>query len=225
VIRIHAAVFLALLELLLIAIGVAVFMFLRQRRVHRAPPPAQSEPTARQTPAAGHYLLAEANHTRARIDLLTSETNLDDRDEEAVAVLALRLDYLQVEHELAAIAQRDDAFWRSFDRRARDLRARHTAVPAQQAPTANELQSVPERLDSSTAQDAAKLQDLIQMQDGTIRNLKRRLDDAIGDDLTRQELHQEIDHLAHANREMSGCIKILEDESEFLRNQISALVK
>jgi hypothetical protein len=222
VIRVHAATFFVLLELLLIAVGVVVFLLVRQRRLRRTAPPASA---ARHEPSAGEYLLAEEDRTRARIAMLISDTNLDDRDEDAVAALALRADYLHVERELATVTPRDEAFWQMLDRRTRELRARHPGTKVKQESEMAELHAVPEQADSSNAQDAAKLQELIQSQDGTIRNLKQRLDDAIGDDLTRQELHREIDRLTHVNREMSACIKVLEDESEFLRRQISELVK
>ncbi|MBI3773944.1 MAG: hypothetical protein HY273_00030 [Gammaproteobacteria bacterium] len=221
-IRVHAAALLVLLELLLMSIGVGIYLYFWGRRQKVNNVIAASKVSAENKPDAGQYLLTEEKLTRSRHAIVTSATNLDDHAVAAGAALALRADYLQMEHELNALEERDDAFWQSFDARMRALLDVHAPQK-----TVTALEAVPLLPKSSEAknEDAEQLKELVGAQVDTIKNLRWRLTEAIGDDLKRQELEKHIDHIEHTNKEMASCVSILEGENEFLRNQIAELLK
>jgi len=217
-IRVHAATLLVLLELLLMSIGAGIYLYFwgRRQKVNNAI--EVSKTSAEKNPDAGQYLLTEEKLTRSRHAVVTSATNLDDHDVAVGAALALRADYLQMEHELNALEERDDAFWQSFDERMRALLDTHTLQKTVTVPL------LPKGSEAKN-KDAEQLKELVGAQVDTIKNLRWRLTEAIGDDLKRQELEKHIDHIEHTNKEMASCVSILEDENEFLRNQISELLK
>lgn len=221
-IRMHAAAFLVLLELLLLSIGVGVYLYFWGRRQKVNNSMQVSKVSAEKNPDAGQYLLTEEKLTRNRHAAITSATNLDDHVAAAGAALALRADYLQMEHDLNALEARDDAFWLSFDERLRALLDRHAL---QKAITLLEAAPLLPKSREAKNEDAEQLKELVGAQVDTIKNLRWRLTEAIGDDLKRQEFEAQIDHIEHTNKEMTGCVSILENENEFLRNQIAELLK
>lgn len=221
-IRVHAATLLVLLELLLMSIGAGVYLYFwgRRQKVNNAV--EVSKAGAEKHPDAGQYLLTEEKLTRNRHAVVTSATNLDDHHVAAGAALALRADYLQMEYELNALEERDDAFWQAFDERMRALLDTHTL---KKAVMVAETAPVLPGSNQANNEDAEQFKELIGAQVDTIKNLRWRLTEAISDDLKRQQLEQHVDHIEHTNKEMAGCITILEDENEFLRKQIVELLK
>jgi len=217
-IRVHAATLLVLLELLLMSIGAGVYLYFWGRRQKVNNSIEVSNASAEKNPDAGQYLLTEEKLTRSRHAVITSATNLDDHDVATGAALALRADYLQMEYGLNELEERDEAFWQSFDERMRALLDTHTRQKTVTLPLLAKGSEAKNK-------DAEQLKELVGAQVDTIKNLRWRLTEAIGDDLKRQELEGHIDHIEHTNKEMAGCVSILEDENEFLRNQISELLK
>ena len=221
-IRVHAATLLVLLELLLMSIAAGVYLYFRGRRQKVNNAADGTKASAEKNPDAGQYLLTEEKLTRNRHAVITSATKLDDHDVAVGAALALRADYLQMEYELNALEERDDAFWQSFDERMRALLNTHIPPKIETA-----LEAVPLLPKTSEAKnaDAEQLKELVGAQVDTIKNLRWRLTEAIGDDLKRQELEQHLNHIERTNKEMASCVSILEDENEFLRKQITELLK
>ncbi len=221
-IRVHAATLLVLLELLLMTIGAGVYLYFWGRRQKVKTATEGAHASAEKNPDAGQYLLTEEKLTRNRHAVITSATNLDDHEVAVGAALALRADFLQMEYELNALEERDDAFWRSFDNRMRALLDTHT--PPKTEPALEAVPLLPKSSEAKNA-DAEQLKELVGAQVDTIKNLRWRLTEAISEDLKRQELEQHLDHIEHTNKEMASCVSILENENEFLRNQIVELLK
>ena len=221
-IRVHAATFVVLLELLLMTIGAGVYLYFWGHRQNVKTATEKAHASAENNPDAGQYLLTEEKLTRNRHAVITSATNLDDHDVAVGDALALRADFLQMEHELNAFEERDDAFWQSFDTRMRVVLDTH--APPKTEPV---LETVPLLSKSSEAknEDAEQLKELVGAQIDTIKNLRWRLTEAISDDLKRQELEHHLDHIERANKEMASCVSILENENEFLHKQIVELTK
>ena len=221
-IRVHAATLLVLLELLLMSIGAGVYLYFwgRRQKVNNATEGAKAN--GEKNPDAGQYLLTEGKLTRSRHAVITSAANLDYHNLAVGAALALRADFLQLEYELNALEERDDAFWQSFDERMRALLNTHVPPKTE---TALEAVTLLPKTSKAKNEDAEQLKELVGAQVDTIKNLRWRLTEAIGDDLKRQELEEHLDHIERTNKEMASCVSILENENEFLREQIVELLK
>lgn len=222
-IRVHAAVFLVLLQLLLMSIGAGVYLYFWGRRQKINNSVDVPKVGVEKNPDAGQYLFTEEKLTRNRHSVVTSAPTLGDHEVAAGASLALRADFLQMEHDLNKLEDRDDAFWQSFEERMRALIDRH--IPQKPATVLEAAPLLPGNSSEAVNEDAEQLKELVGAQVDTIKTLRKRLSEVIDDDVKRQEFEEHVNHIERTNKEMAGCVTVLEDENEFLREQIAALLK
>lgn len=222
-IRVHAAVFLVLLQLLLMSIGAGVYLYFWGRRQKINNSVDVPKVGVEKNPDAGQYLFTEEKLTRNRHSVVTSAATLGDHEVAAGASLALRADFLQMEHDLNKLEDRDDAFWQSFEERMRALIDRH--IPQKPATVLEAAPLLPGNSSEAVNEDAEQLKELVGAQVDTIKTLRKRLSEVIDDDVKRQEFEEHVNHIERTNKEMAGCVTVLEDENEFLREQIAALLK
>lgn len=142
----------------------------------------------------------------------------------AQPALSLRAALLEVEAELSNSLpeERTREFWQGLADRlggvltTAGFNAAADKVPAEQAPQVGNVE------DESAA-------DIVAQQSKTIdylRNYIQELLDQHGHQPSPEpNIASKFDELERANKELSGCVEILEDENEFLREQIAALLK
>jgi len=208
--------FLALLEAVVILAALSGYLFFRLRTTRsrikqtstRPPSREESEPRVARLDIV-QYLGRELERTSARVGhaKATSDTRL---------WLDLRAAVLQLEQEWAQQDDRSELFWRALAGRLEQLAKEHGLVPARSVPSGHE-------------EDKAGLADVVERQTHTIAFLKTYINDVLTQIGKRQDvgpvLDQEFEKLEHVNRELRQCVDVLEDENQFLRDQIAALLK
>ncbi len=217
-IKINLVVFLLVMQLLLVAVLLAVFALLKVRKLsarlaarRAAPPP----PAAAPANDAAHYLATELQRTRGRLEALGGASAAAGGS--AAGRLAMRAELLQMEAEWAALTQHDEAAWNRLDARMHVLLAQEGAASA--SPAATPPVAPP------AGQDEVPTKQLFDQQLSTIENLKAAIAEAVSHPETIEALQQQLDKLGGTARELTFCVAILEDENLFLRDQVAALLK
>ncbi len=222
--------FLALLEgivALLIVIGVLVW---RQRKARTQDRIAYIDGSdTHPTPAL--YLESEVAKTRTHLESLTTDIIADP----AQTALSLRAALLEVEAELSHSLpeQRDQAFWQSLADRLGNILtttgySRESAVEDLTVAHAAEVE-IPADKVYLMGVEGDSVTGLVEQQSKTIDFLRNYIHDLLDQHghkpLPEPNIAGKFDELEHANKELSDCVQILEDENEFLREQIAALLK
>lgn len=218
--------FLAILEgivVLLIVIGVQVWRLRAARAKDRITYIDGSD--AHPTPAL--YLESELAKTRTHLQSLAAERAdgaADAAADPAQPALSLRAALLEVEAELSKSLpeERTREFWQGLADRlggiltAAGFNATTAKASAAQAPQAGNVE------DTNVAEIADQQSKTIDY----LRNYIQELLDQYGHEPSPEpNISDKFDQLERANKELSGCVEILEDENEFLREQIAALLK
>ena len=213
---------------LLIVIGVLVWRLRKARAQDRIAYIDGSD--AHPTPAL--YLESEVAKTRSHLESLIADNSVGEADvvvDSLQPALSLRAALLAVEAELSQSLpeERTREFWQGLADRLGEIvtasgySSESVAVEAAQAPAGQVAQA--ENVEE------ASVTELVDQQSKTIDYLRNYIQE-----LLDQHGHQpspdpnitgKFDELERANKELSGCVLILEDENEFLREQISALLK
>lgn len=225
---------LALLEgivVLLIVIGVLLWRSRQARARDRIAYIDGSD--THPTPAL--YLESEVAKTRNHLDSLTkdkAETQPGDAVDTTHSALGLRAALLKVEAELSQSLpeQRDHNFWQGLADRLDGILSTSGYQPPSSA-----VATTPEPAPGATAtgslldEEDASVTGLVEQQAKTIDYLRNYIQEILD-----QHDHQpspdpgitgKFDDLERANKELSSCVAVLEDENEFLRHQIAALLK
>lgn len=212
--HIHALIFFTVLELLVVFAVLWAVWFFKARKLARQLGAAKARLTAPQTEAnAAAYFAAELQATQAQLDA-QRET---DPQISAVA-LSLRSAYLSLERELAQGKQRDADFWQRAQQEISALLTAHS-------PTVESLANAGVALvEPADEAESARVKQLFDAQIATISELKEALAAMMAEHPEGEALLGQLDAIGRANREMSMCVSILEDDNAFLRGQISALV-
>jgi hypothetical protein len=212
-IKISLVVFLLVLQALLVSVLLAVFALLRVRKLSTrlaarrvpAPPPAAEAPND-----AAHYLATELQRTRGRLEGLGGSPT--GANSSTTGRLALRAELLQMEAEWAGLPEQDDEAWNRLDTRMQALLARATAASGPPANPAAEKNEV------ATKQ-------LLDEQLVAIENLKAAMVTAASHPEAGLILQTQFEQLGRTARELTFCVAILEDENQFLRDQVRALLQ
>ncbi|WJW76589.1 hypothetical protein QVG61_05725 [Thiohalobacter sp. IOR34] len=197
-VTLSVATFVALLEVLvvlLVLVGVLAWLLRRSRQ--------------QLAEAPQHYLRREIRLARQR---LAERDCLQQR---------LRLALLEFEQTLAGApaAVRDAAFWEGLESRLAELVEAAGLTAAEVAPRAGD-----------EAEDEPPTAGLVQQQARAIerlRGLVRELLQRLGEETLSQgeDIDARLHELENSNRELHQCVQVLEDENEFLRRQIAALLQ
>ncbi|MBU1192008.1 MAG: hypothetical protein KKA36_08745 [Gammaproteobacteria bacterium] len=223
--------FLAILEgmvFMLIVIGVLVWRLRKQRARDRLTYIDGSD--AHPTPAL--YLESEVAKTRTHLEALTAAPagQADVIADPVQTALTLRAALLDVEAELSKNLpeKRDLAFWQGLADR---LGAVLIATGYNRGSTSVSEAKTPEakKMFHSQGYEEASIVGLLEQQSKTIdylRNYIQKLLDQHGHQPSPEpDIADNFVELERANKELSNCVAVLEDENEFLREQISALLK
>ena len=220
-VKISLVVFLLVLQVLLVSVLLAVFALLKVRKLStrlaaKRAPPAQPPTQATGAPNdVTHYLATELQRTRGRLEGLGGAALGAGASASIAGRLALRVELLQMEAEWAGQTGHDDAAWNGLDERLRGLLARDAVAPMSPAPSAA----------SAGGSDVVETKSLFDEQHTTIEQLKADIAAAVTNSEVTESLQAKLDKLGRTARELTFCVSILEDENQFLRDQVQALLR
>lgn len=212
--------FLLILQVIIVFAALAGYWFYRARELARRPRPAAvPAPTvAAAKPAAATggpdlitYLGAEVQRCQARLDGLKAQ----EPNAKAYTWLSLRIELLRLEQDLAARKEHDDAYWLQVRERLQTMLAAHAPALAASAAVAQ---------GATAEEDKVNVEQIIKDQDKTLEILLQRVVQDVIDPAKQKELVEHVEKLARANRELSFCVTTLDDENQFLRDQVRALL-
>ncbi|MFN2308889.1 MAG: hypothetical protein ABR553_03990 [Gammaproteobacteria bacterium] len=212
--------FFALIELAIVLLAVTAFLGWKLRRQRHGTPetPAESPDSAETPPAPALYLDREAARTRSFLDDIRLRPDEEPTAPALRGTLLLRSALLKEESLLAG---RPTIGWGATDWKALAQQLAATLAAGGFKHTGQSAQIHGE----DTVPTAATLA----QQSQTIEHLRehlQRLQEKRGEEQTPDtQLLEQLDKLAHNNRELTQCIAVLEDENTFLRDQIAALLK
>jgi hypothetical protein len=215
-IQLDLVVFLLLIEALVIFAVLFFIWLVRSRRLATALAAAVARVKSLvKRPDARQYLLTEANMTRDHVRAL------GEKDELMKKLLALRAEFLQMEHDAADKDVRDQPFWEALSKQFDALIATHdhpdSGIPAARRQASGGKVNI--------EAETAKTKSLFDEQSSIIRQLKKQVRDAIQDSTKAEILEKQIDRITSANRELSYCVTTLESEIVDLKAKITALEK
>lgn len=217
-IRVHALVFVTLLELIVVFAALWLGWFLKARTLNRRLAALRAMPAdAPADRGESAYFSNELIATRAHIDARTQE----DPDAPLTGLM-LRAAYLDIERDLAQGQQRDAAFW---DRTLLQLGALLEAyAPAASQP---DIPAVAENTDETAAADADSMDSPSpddQAPPGTqasvLEEFRNALAELLADQQQNPEMRVHADRLMRCSRELAMCLSVLEDDNGFLREKL-----
>lgn len=174
-------------------------------------------------PPPSLYLERELALTRSRVEELG-----DDAPES----LRLRLAWLALEHEIAEKrgSSPDEAYWEGLRGRIDDILQVLMAAAAPAAPAqAESAEPAAEAAAGGDGIDEAVASDIIEQQARTIDYLRgyiaELMEKAGGDTEGAEEVEARFAEIERVNKELKTCVEVLEDENQFLRDQIGALLQ
>lgn len=220
-VKISLVVFLLVLQLLLVAVVLAVFALLKVRRLSARLAALRVAPVPSPIPATGEpkdiaqYLAVELQRTRGRLDNQGGVTPGAGASASTAGRLALRVELLQIEEEWSSQTEHDDAAWSELDERLRRLLAQDAAAPKSPAPSSATV----------GGSDVVETKGLFDEQHMTIEQLKADIAAAVSSSDATESLQAKLDKLGRTARELTFCVSILEDENQFLRDQVRALLQ
>jgi len=207
--------FLLLLEALVVLAAFTGYLLLRlhhvaartKQRSSKSRPPAPSEPKVARLDIV-QYLTRELERTSARVRHAQPGSDI-------ALWLDLRAAVLQLEKEWSQQDDRSEIFWRALAGRLERLVRDHNLIPLAKA--------LKDRQD-----DEPGLADVVERQQHTIAFLKKYIHDVLTEVGRRSELGPVVDkefaRLEHTNHELQQCVAVLEDENQFLREQIASFL-
>ncbi len=214
-IRVHALVFVTLLELIVVFAALWLVWFFKVRTLNRRLAALRSTSSDEQ---AGHgegaYFAKELVATRAQIDILAK-----DGPDVPLTGLTLRAAYLDLERELAQGRQRDAAFWTSVQERVDALRIAH--APATSDATDDNPDAPPINNDEHN-EPILEDKPRAVTQAAVLEEFKNALGALLADQQQNPEMRVHADKLMRCSRELAMCMSILEDDNSFLREKLIA---
>ena len=212
-IQLDLVVFLLLIEALVVLAVLLLIWLLRSRKLVDALAIAVSRVRALvKRPDARQYLQTEANLTHNHAH------ELEDTDQDVARLLAVRADFLQMEHELAENQTRDDLFWDALGKQIDTLLEKHDVSGS--GTFRSQGVSPQDR-----PGDAVNTQSLFEEQTSSIDSLKKQVRESVSEPAKAEVLEKQIDRITSANRELSYCVSTLESEISALHVKIGTLEK
>ncbi|WP_297528991.1 hypothetical protein [Thiohalobacter sp.] len=189
-----------------------------RRRQQRARSGGSEDIEDEDHPPPSLYLERELALTRSRIEAL---------GDAAPDTLRMRLAWLGLEREIAEQngSGVDEAFWEALPGRIETILPR--APAAQDVSAGAEGPEVAET--SAVDQDKVDAGSVIERQARTIDYLRGYIAELVkragGDEEGTEEVEARFAEIERVNRELKTCVQVLEDENQFLRDQIGELLK
>ncbi len=214
-IRIHALLFVAVLELCVIFAALWLGWFFKARtltrrlevlHIHQSAPPAVA--------GDGAYFTAELVATRAQID---AEVSADPAVPQAP--LELRAAYLELERVFAQGQRRDAVFWDQVRQQLGALLEAHAPVPAIADAIDDESSAAPPAEDG---ENTLEEQPQVGTQASVLEEFKNALAALLEDQHQNPEMRVHADKLIRCSRELAMCLSVLEDDNGFLREKLKA---
>jgi len=207
--------FLALLEAVVVLVAFSGYLLLRLRqisvRIKRLPSTPKSQRLAEPRVARVdivQYLARELERTSARVRGAQSGSDI-------ALWLNLRAAVLQLEKEWSLQDDRSEIFWRALAGRLERLVRDHGLVPLA-------------KLSRTQKDNEPGLVDVVERQKYTIAFLKKYIHDVLTQVGRRQELgpavDKEFERIERTNHELEQCVAVLEDENQFLREQLAVFL-
>jgi len=207
--------FLALLEAVVVLVAFSGYLLLRLRqisvRIKRLPSTPKSQRLAEPRVARVdivQYLARELERTSARVRGAQSGSDI-------ALWLNLRAAVLQLEKEWSLQDDRSEIFWRALAGRLERLVRDHGLVPLA-------------KLSRTQKDNEPGLVDVVERQKHTIAFLKKYIHDVLTQVGRRQELgpavDKEFERIERTNHELEQCVAVLEDENQFLREQLAVFL-
>jgi hypothetical protein len=214
-IQVRLYYFLMVLEAFVVLAAFSGYLLLRLRRVaaRTKPVPFKSRPQVPFEPTVARldivqYLARELERTSARVRHAQPGSDI-------ALWLDLRAAVLQLEKEWSQQDDRSEIFWSALAGRLKRLVRDHNLIPLAKA--------LKDRQD-----DEPGLADVVERQQHTIAFLKKYIHDVLTEVGRRSELGPVVDNefarLEHTNHELQQCVAVLEDENQFLREQIASFL-
>ncbi len=213
-IRVHALVFVTLLELVVVFAALWLVWFFKVRTLNRRLAALRSAPSDEQAAhGEGAYFAKEIVATRAQIDMLAK-----DGPDVPLTGLRLRVDYLGLEREFAQGRQRDGEFWIRVQEQVDALRLAH-APPAPLDSVATGSAAQPAEGDE--ADELQEDQQPVATRASVLEEFMTALAALLADQQQQSpEMRIHADRLMRCSRELAMCMSILEDDNTFLRDKI-----
>lgn len=200
---IHLYAFWGLLQLLLLALVVAGFLYWRSRRAGRALKESrQHAHELEERPDVGHYFTTELKLTEGRLSTVSMGQGFDS---DALRWLRFRLDYLALERDCAAMAERDDKFWEELEPREQRLLRDYTVV-----------ETPPREADE---EETPQMADLLHEQVELLDLLRTEIKERISDPAEARAMFEQLDRMGRLSGELTVCARMLMEENELMRDQ------
>ncbi|KPJ90236.1 MAG: hypothetical protein AMJ53_14345 [Gammaproteobacteria bacterium SG8_11] len=238
---------LSISELALITTGLAVYLFLRNRRMSQKLIDAKTDIPERPEPAPQ---IEFADYLHQNIE--QTQQKLAELPEEQAKVLQARIDFLQAEAGAQAVADDEAAYWQQLISGIDALFPDNTAVPEiidnsleDDEPELSELDDIdieesfdnipilednlsePAKLSKGPSEnietaneDLERLKKIISRQHTTMDELKKSLQEKDVDLENNQELSKKLEEIEIAQAQLNMCVETLEKENERLNELI-----
>lgn len=213
--RIHALLFVTVLELCVIFAALWLVWFFKARtltrritalRVHQSEPPAINV-----VAGDGAYFAAELLATRAQMD---AEASADPTV--PPTPLALRVAYLELERVFAQGQQRDPAFWNQ-------VRQQLGALLEAYVPAASDgIAENPDEPPAAGDENDGPLEDKPRLgtQASVLEEFRNALAELLADQHQNPDMRVHADRLMRCSRELAMCLSVLEDDNGYLREKL-----
>jgi len=233
-------------ELLFITIAVTIYLFLKKKKsgVKQSDSDTHSKPATTHAPRPGSdSFYWDQEITRTRNTLLSrNEKALEDLDNIDLLALNLRLQLLQLEQK-NALTESDKRKIEVIEYDVHNILKRmqiiHAIEMSKRKPEDGHDEEESKRLIEQQNQTIAFLKkytrdilDKILKQNADFLGSQQGPDDVVKLSVAHNEfmenthsLMEKIDKLEYQNNELTMCVQVLEDENQFLRDQIASLLK
>jgi hypothetical protein len=220
--RIHAWLFVTVLELCVIFAALWLGWFFKARtltrrltvlRTHRSDPPV-----VHAAAGDGAYFTAELVATRAQMD---AEAGADPAM--PPAPLAFRAEYLELERVFAQGQQRDAAFWDQLRQQLGALlEAYATATPP--VTPSDDIAENPDETPAADDENDDPPEEKPQpgTQASVLEEFRNALAALLADQQQNPETREHADKLMRCSRELAMCLSVLEDDNGYLREKLKS---
>ncbi|MGD9384917.1 MAG: hypothetical protein PVF28_00095 [Thioalkalispiraceae bacterium] len=166
------------------------------------------------TASIENYLTTESKLTEGRFDLLYQDSDRQHTEIIEPDCLLLRKKYLELEKELLGNTEREDNFWANLSANLRRI--------IQDCYLVKRLKL--KEIKEDAEEEINELKTIMEEQTEEFESLLAGLD-SDSNVIEIAAVKDKLSTLSRSHKELSHCIAVLEDENQFLRNQIRGLLE
>lgn len=210
--------FIIIVQIIIVLVLLTATLFyllkIKNRKLNTLLLESQHKEEVSPTASIKHYFTAEIKLTESRFNALYKDQDLQNITFLEPDWLKLRKDYLEVEIELLASDEREDAFWLVLGKKIKSLLNGNQLVKRLKT----------KDVEDEDEEEIKEMKQLLKSQHDDFDDLILKLD---GDKSAAEiaELNDKLTRIVRSHTELSSCVFVLEDENMFLRDQISSLLK